>query len=67
MVRTELFYSKEGDFYNVKLDNPFAEPLKVDANIFSELLRKHGRSLNGNVSTAGSLIVDKDDLACVIQ
>ena len=64
-MRTQLFYSKKGDHYLVKVGNPFAEPLKIDANTFTKLLRKHGRSLNGDVSLSGSIHIDAEELSAL--
>jgi hypothetical protein len=64
-MKCSVMYSKKGDIYEVKIDNPFAEPIRVDASVFREFLRKHGRGKNGETPLSGMIHVYSSELAFI--
>jgi hypothetical protein len=65
-MKCSVMYSKNGDIYEVKIDNPFAEPIRVSASAFCEFLRKHGLSKDGNIPLSGLIHVYKSDLSAIL-
>ncbi|MFZ7945687.1 hypothetical protein [Neobacillus sp. 19] len=66
-MKCSVMYSKKDDVYAVKIDDPFADPVYVDASKFSEFLRKHGHGVDGSIPLSGMIHVYKDELACVLE
>jgi hypothetical protein len=64
-MKCSVMYSKKGDIYEVKIDNPFAEPIRVNASAFREFLRKHGRGADGETPLSGMIHVYKSELALI--
>jgi hypothetical protein len=64
-MRCSVMYSKKGDIYEVKIDNPFGEPLRVDSAVFREFLRKHGRGKDGEIPLSGMIHVYKSELSFI--
>jgi hypothetical protein len=65
-MRCSVMYSKKRDIYEIKIDNPFAEPFRVNAEVFREFLRKHGVCKEGTVPMSGLIHVDKRDIALIL-
>jgi hypothetical protein len=65
-MKCSVMYSKKGDIYEVKIDNPFAEPIRVSASVFRDFLRKHGRGVDGTIPMSGMIHVDKSELAAIL-
>ena len=64
-MKCSVMYSKKGDIYEVKIDNPFADPYRIDAATFRDFLRKHGHGKNG-IPMSGMVKVYRSELAGVI-
>jgi hypothetical protein len=65
-MKCSVMYSKKGDIYEVKIDNPFAEPIRVNASVFCEFLRKHGRGADGTIPLSGMIHIYKSELAAIL-
>jgi hypothetical protein len=64
-MKCSVMYSKKGDIYEVKIDNPFAEPIRVNASAFRDFLLKHGRGMDGSIPLSGMIYVYKNELAFI--
>jgi hypothetical protein len=64
-MKCSVMYSKKGDIYEVKIDNPFAEPICVNASAFRDFLHKHGRGMDGSIPLSGMIHVYKNELAFI--
>ena len=64
-MRCAVMYSKKRDVYEIKIDNPFAEPIRIDAAVFREFLRKQGHVKDG-IPLSGLVTVYKSDLASIL-
>jgi hypothetical protein len=60
-----VFYSKKANIYEIRLESPFAEPKTVDFEVWSAVLRKYNRNLNGEVSLGGSVSIEAEDLTFI--
>ncbi|MDR7001587.1 hypothetical protein [Neobacillus niacini] len=64
-MRCSVLYSKKGDIYEVKIDNPFAEPYRIDAAVFREFLRKHGHGKDG-IPMSGMINVYRSEFFAIL-
>jgi hypothetical protein len=64
-MKCSVMYSKKGDIYEVKIDNPFAEPLRVNEAVFRDFLRKNGRGQDGETPLSGMIHVYSSELAFI--
>jgi hypothetical protein len=65
-MKCSVMYSKKGEIYEVKIDNPFAEPLRVDSAVFRNFLRKQGSGKDGTTPLSGLIHVYKSELATIL-
>jgi hypothetical protein len=64
-MKCSVMYSKNGEIYEVKIDNPFAEPIRVNATVFRDFLRKHGRDVDGETPLSGMIHVGKNEITFI--
>lgn len=65
-MKCSVMYSKKGDIYEVKIDNPFADPVRIEAGTFRDFLLKHGRGKDGSIPLSGMIHVYKSEIAAIL-
>ena len=64
-MKCSVMYSKKGDSYEVKIDNPFSDPYRIDATTFRDFLKKHGHGKDG-IPMSGMVNVYRDEFFAIL-